>query len=150
MRVRLPGCLRERWYLLKKGLQSYWPQQIYVKAALTHANVSWEVFDECWQRKVSALDSEKRKDAFMELLKTARWHIPNALPNNKLSPEILKLRIWFVRQVVASEDAGAASAMEPPRAHINTVRYYPSLMHVTHQYRNDVVRLEHALRNYVN
>ena len=119
----LPGCLRERWEreLSKKVTvtKTYWRQNLSFASALDHAKVAPKMFHECWDRKVAALDSEKSKDELIELLKTARFHLP--CPGTQ-SPETLKLKIWFVRQIVGSSEE--ESAMQP-YGNINKVSSNP-------------------------
>ena len=119
----LPGCLRERWEreLSKKVTvtKTYWRQNLSFASALDHAKVAPKMFHECWDRKVAALDSEKSKDKLIELLKTARFHLPCP---GKQSPETLNRKVWFVRQIVGSSEE--ESAMEP-YGNINKVSSNP-------------------------
>ena len=119
----LPGCLRERWEreLSKKVTvtKTYWRQNLSFASALDHAKVAPKMFHECWDRKVAALDSEKSKDKLIELLKTARFHLPCP---GKQSPETLNRKVWFVRQIVGSSEE--ESAMQP-YGNINKVSSNP-------------------------
>ena len=105
--------------MLKQVSTKTWPPRISFAAALEKVNIPPRKLQECWDRKVASLNSDKSLDDLLGLIETACFHKP--CPEEQTS-EVLDLKIWFLRQIVEPETT--ESAMEPGGSDKNVCNDY--------------------------